>query len=161
MEASRTSERTGPSFLSLGWGVLLPSAAAKKAERDYLAIRRLPSLQNETASSHSIPCLFRLTRMSFATTNTFLPTNTHDERGATSSPAVVRAPPVNGPNVTQTVSHSTTRPWGATSEKMAILESESRPHDHSRAFARYVLTWTVLILAPQAAVSATSTELCV
>lgn len=139
----------------------------KKGGARLSSVSEPPLSSNETASHIQYVAFSRLatsqssTTMSFATRNAFLPTNARDERGATSSPAVARAPPANGQNVTQTVNHNTARPWGATPEKMAILASESLPHMYSDAFARYVLTWTVLILAPQAVVFATSTERCV
>lgn len=67
--------------------------------------------------------------MSFASANTLFPTNTSDERGASTSSVVARTPSADASTTAQGLAQSSSQPWGATPEKLAFLKSGSINHN--------------------------------
>ncbi|KAG8915133.1 Ca(2+)-dependent cysteine protease [Tulasnella sp. 417] len=73
--------------------------------------------------------------MSLGSVNPLVPTHTHNQRGATTSPGdVVPQPSVGTPTSTRAKQTHNPRSWGATPEKVALLELGCIPHRRTNDF---------------------------
>ncbi|KIO28932.1 hypothetical protein M407DRAFT_22006 [Tulasnella calospora MUT 4182] len=81
--------------------------------------------------------------MSLGSVNPLVPTHTHNQRGATTSSGdVVLPPPVGAPTTTRRTQHRDSGSWGATPEKMALLDVGCITHGRTNDFEAYVLVST-------------------